>query len=215
MTMLAEPLYRARRIPAAEFQDLVAAEKAGKAATNVLAEAQAKADQLVQSAREEAAEIIAAARAMAEAEAQAVTVEHDRRRAAREMRKGLDAAARIEARFDALSPWFERLALRLAEKVVGSFEPEERHRLVLAEALASSRPTGDLRLRVHPGDMDAADAAARTLGARIAVVSDEQLPLGSCVLDCEDGQFDLSVAAQVEALCDEIAEVLRQEGCTE
>jgi flagellar biosynthesis/type III secretory pathway protein FliH len=194
----------------------IAAGSATKIATTILANARHEAESRIAAARSEADAIRSAARAAAEAERagllQAAVATIGRRRdqlltdgqilAVREV---LVTAARLEERFNALSPWLESLIAKAVNRIVGTLEPTDLHRRIVLEALHTARPVGQLRLRLHPDDARA--FAARVTGADVVteVISDPTLSPGACILDCPNGLQDLCVQAQLDVVLREIA----------
>ncbi|MBN3759791.1 type III secretion system stator protein SctL [Burkholderia sp. Ac-20365] len=175
----------------------------------ILAAAQIEREQVLQSARAEAAALIASAA---------------REREAAEERGYAEGVARGEAQ------WIERIAAlsadaqrlqnsmrnRMAELVV--LAVEQLVRTESAQALfARATDTIDrivegsanLRVSVHPGDLDAAraafdefDARLRTLGRPVplAVVADPRLEPGACVCESDLGIVDASLSTQLDSM---------------
>ena len=196
--------YRATRLPAAIVAERLAAARAAIEADAILAAAVAEAETIRKAARADAEAERARALEDAEAVRAAVrdqTVQDSRAMAIRDV---LAMASVLEARFDALSPWLEDLIKTAVTRISGTIAADEMNRKLVAEALREARPSGTLRLRVHP---DAAYATAVLLVGEMGIADvsgDPSLAPGACVLDCSGGLLDLSIEAQLGALMREL-----------
>ena len=120
----------------------------------------------------------------------------------------LRTSARITARFDALGPWFEDLILSSVRQIIGSFEPEDLHGRIIADALTSGRRGWTVTIRAHPDIVDQIRAAVSTPTGEIAdrfaavdaVVADDTLDPCGCVLMSDSGALDVSLTTQFEML---------------
>ena len=149
-------------------------------------------------AREDAARIVEAAHA------EAARVVRDARaeleRAAREAARAELAAAHLEverARDQLLEETREEvgtLAIAVARRAIGiALEERPEHvRALVDEALTRVRRARQVRVRVHPED-------ARYLDG-IALVTDDTLARGDCVVESELGEVDARIETRVEAL---------------
>lgn len=204
-------MYTATRLPAAKVKRLLAAGTARSDADGILAQARAEAEALVQAAHAEAAALRAAAREQADTLRATLAEETAQALAAREMAEGLHAARRIEARFDALSPWIETLVQTAVTRIVGTLPADARHGRIIDEALAKARPAGKLRLRAHPDDLTAVASAIEGLGLGAIVAADPMLDPGALILDSDAGLFDLSLTAQVDLVLADLSRALADE----
>ena len=205
------PLFTARRIAAADLAELLSATAAlGSARTEaaaLLENARAEAATLLENARRTVAEERAAMERQVQERGARLLEQAKAEAAALRVVETVDAAARLTARFDALSPWIGELVIGTASRLVGAFEPDERMRRLLEQAIAGSRRDWDLRLRCHPGsapllqsliDQDVAEEGR--LHAVTGIVEDSSLAPGDCLLESAGGLVDISLAAQVAEL---------------
>lgn len=175
---------------------------AAQRAQAIVADAEARAQALLAAAHSEAEVLREAARRAGEAEGRA---------AAEAAFTTLAVEARVESdrlRAEAM-PAARTLAVRMAEKIVGhavDLQPALLGQMA-ARVLESARArTGVLRLRVHPEDLTAVEAARPTLTARLAqTVSVRLIPDGSvgrygCVVESPTARFDARLDTQLAAL---------------
>lgn len=169
-------------------------------------------DGAVVDAKEEAARIVASARA----EADAVCEEARRAGFAAGREEGLasvtELAARLRAeasrREEEAAPELRRLAVRIAEKILGrelQLAPDAVVDVVRA-AIVAARARRELVVRVHPDDLAAVAAAAPRLAAElarrgdVAVRGDAAVPRGGCLVDTEVGTIDARLDVQLAAI---------------
>jgi len=171
-------------------------------------------------ARDEAATLLADARAQAEAiRAQAADArdeavrqgrEEGRAEAAAEMAALLTDARAHGARLrEAATPSAIALATKMAEQVVGravTLAPELMAEIAGA-ALEACRPRGDwVRVRVHPLDAVAVTAQRDALAgraprtAKLEIVADESVGRYGCVIETAVGRVDARLETQLAAL---------------
>ena len=171
-------------------------------------------------ARDDAAALVAAARAEAAAiRAQAVAArdeavreghEQGRARAAAEIASLLvEARAQAERLREASTPTAIALAVKMAEQIVGravTLAPEVMADIAGA-ALAACRPRGDwVRVRVHPDDAAAVTARRDALAARaprgaaLEIVADEAVGRAGCVIETAVCRVDARLETQLAAL---------------
>lgn len=165
-------------------------------AARLLAEAERTADETRESARRTARELRAAA--YAEGQEAALTELNALLLEARERRE----AALAEVERDVL-----RLAVRLAEKIIGREIQADPATLadIVSTALRSARQHETLVVRVHPADLpevqsrrERIDPAGR---ARfLDFVPDPQVSRGGCVIQSESGVVDAQLDTQLRAL---------------
>jgi len=168
---------------------------------------------LVTQAEQEAAALLAAARAEADeirAEARRAGEAEGRAQAEAEILE-LQLAARSEAervRAEAL-PGAQALAARMAQKIVGrAVELDPRAMAeIAAQALAAARArSGLVVLRVHPDDRATIEAQRPQLMARLAqaielrVVADAMVSRYGCIVDSPAGRLDARLETQLAAL---------------
>ncbi len=182
----------------------------------------------VMTAREQAAEIVAAAEASAaslrgtidalrsEAESAGFAAGHQAGRdAALAEVTELLAAAREEADRTRVGARDAALALgrKMAERIVGravELSPDTIADIV-AQALAASRArAGVLTLRVSALDLPAVEAARARLaavaaGVQIHVVADPQIDRGGCIVETSVGRLDARLDTQLDALTKALA----------
>ena len=100
------------------------------------------------------------------------------------------------------------LAARMAARIVGravDLDPAVMAEIA-AEALASCRPRGVVKLRAHPADLAALDAAQAALLARLEgaaaleLVPDVNVGRYGCVVETPLGRVDARLEAQIAAL---------------
>ena len=168
----------------------------------IVAEAERRGRALLDEARAEAAAIRESARRAGEAEGRA---------AAEAAFTTLAVGARVEAErihAEAL-PAARALALRMAEKLIGhaaEVQPQVMADMAARALEAARARTGVLRLRVHPEDLAAIEAARPALAARLAkavelrLVSDAAVGRYGCVVESRLGQFDARLETQLAAL---------------
>jgi flagellar assembly protein FliH len=164
----------------------------------------------VLSAREEAARVLAEARAGAEAirgEAERRGFQAGREAALAEVTATLAAAqahaetVRARAGESALL-----LARRMAEKVVGralELDPALMADIVAGALAASRAKAGTVLLRVHPDDLPAVEAERTRWGRPavvVQVVSDARVGRAGCVVETPVGRLDARLASQLDAL---------------
>ena len=114
------------------------------------------------------------------------------------------AARRLEEQEPALT----RLAVRIAERILGrelALAPEGVVDIVRA-AVAAARAQHTLVVRVHPDDQAAVEAvreellAQQAFGATLVVSADATIPQGGCVIDTEVGTVDARLEVQLAAI---------------
>lgn len=197
--------YIATRVPAAAVTERLENIRAATEATAILAAARTEAEGIRAAARSEAEEERARARNEAEVARVALREQTDADSRAAAVRDVMAMASQLEARFDALSPWLEKLIESSVTRIIGTLAPDDVNQRLVAEALRDARPVGTLRLRVHPDDARATAARLKADGAITEVTGDPSLAPGSCVLDCEGGLLDLSVEAQLDAVLRDVS----------
>jgi type III secretion protein L len=167
-----------------------------------------EAKQILSLAEEEAARIKAEAERLRDEQARA-GYEEGYRKGYEEALKGL---AGLEQEFDALcerlEPEVVKLAVKIAEKVIGaelSSRPEAIAAIV-SQALRTVRHQREINIRVHPSHVAALEAQKQTLlgvltRARDVVVrGDESVRPGGCVIESELGTLDADLNTQIEML---------------
>ena len=185
-----------RRIEAAEFN-------AAERARAIVAEAEARARELLEAAQAERERIRADAAEQGRAEGLA--------RAGATL---VAAAAARDRRLAGAEREVVALALDVARKVLGRELAQDRSAVadLAAQALAVARDRREVTLRVNPEDADAIRAAAGRLGALLArapgldVREDPAVERGGAVVETEAGRVDARVEAQLAALARAIEE---------
>ncbi|MDH0868403.1 type III secretion system stator protein SctL [Mitsuaria sp. GD03876] len=184
---------------------------------DVRREAIARADALIAEAQDEAARIVAAARADAEAllqEAQGrIEAACDAGRAEGERQAALAwherQAGRAVDQAEAVRGLHERLAEVVTSAVERIVQTEGRAALyqrALRSVQALSRSATALTLKVSHADFDAARdgiaavAELQAAGLAVEVVVDPALPAGSCLFESDMGVVDASLKTQLDAL---------------
>ena len=185
-----------RRIEAAEFN-------AAERARAIVAEAEARARELLEAAQAERERIRADAAEQGRAEGLA--------RAGATL---VAAAAARDRRLAGAEREVVALALDVARKVLGRELAQDPGAVadLAAQALAVARDRREVTLRVNPEDADAIRAAAGRLGALLArapgldVREDPAVERGGAVVETEAGRVDARVEAQLAALARAIEE---------
>jgi len=185
-----------RRIEAAEFD-------AAERARAIVAEAEARARELLEAAQAERERIRADAAEQGRAEGLA--------RAGAAL---VAAAAARDRRLAGAEREVVALALDVARKVLGRELAQDPGAVadLAAQALAVARDRREVTLRVNPADADAIRAAAGRLGALLArapgldVREDPTVERGGAVVETEAGRVDARVEAQLAALARAIEE---------
>lgn len=185
----------------------------GRVVPAVLLDATQRAQAIVADAEARAQALLAAAQHEAE-----ILREAARRSGQEEGRAAAEAAfttLAVEARADAeriragALPAARTLAVRMAEKIVGhtvDLQPALLAELAARVLAAARARAGVLRLRVHPDDLAALEAARPALVARLAkevtlrLVSDAAVGRYGCVVESPAGQFDARLETQLAAL---------------
>jgi type III secretion system HrpE/YscL family protein len=185
-----------RRIVAAEFD-------AAERARAIVAEAEARARELLEAAQAERGRIRADAAEQGRAEglgrAGAILVA---------------AAAARDRRLAGAEREVVALALDVARKVLGRELAQDRGAVadLAAQALAVARDRREVTLRVNPEDADAIRAATGRLAALLSrapgldVREDPAVERGGAVVETEAGRVDARVEAQLAALARAIEE---------
>ena len=184
------------------------------------------AQQAITAARAEAAELIRAARAEAEqirlnardaglAEA-AATLVHEREQLAAQL-----TAAREEINgererfFREAEPELLKLAIAIAEKVIGR-EVSEHPDIVLdhiRKSVKRIKDKSELRIRVNPDDLQLVKEGRAELLAsvdgveKVEVTDDRRVGRGGCVIESPNGTLDGRIATQLRELERTIAKV--------
>ncbi len=178
----------------------------------------------VLSAREQAAQILADARAQADRVlAQVATVSEDARQAAHTLGwaaghdEGLAGVTElmVQARANAVEVGQQAaqtaivLARRMAEKIVGRAVQEDPTLMadLVTQALQQARArAGDVVVRVHPADLAAVQTARPdlllALGTQVTLqlVSDDSVGRAGCVVQTPLGRLDARLETQLDAL---------------
>lgn len=153
---------------------------------------------------------ISAARILAEARAQAEAVVEEARqeglaRAAVALARARSEAARLAAEAE---PELRRLAVAIAARILGRellLAPDAVVDIV-RQALTEAAARQQVVLRVHPDDAGVLGAARASLAsaavgeAGLAVVVDETVGRGGCVIETEGGVIDARLAMQLAAI---------------
>jgi flagellar biosynthesis/type III secretory pathway protein FliH len=162
-----------------------------------------EAEQALTRARSEARAIVDAARAEAESLRRRATEDGRTAAAAQLLAAERQARARLEQSREELT----RLAVRVAEKILGEqlrVEPSAVTAIV-AQCLRSCAASRRFVLRVNPDELGLIDAAAPRLRALVQaevliVEADPAVELGGCVIETELGEVDGQVATQLAAI---------------
>jgi len=176
------------------------------------------AEEVVEQAQAEAAEIVAAA----ERKRDAVLEEARQTGYDRGLAEWNEAVAEVvqsrDANLVASEEQILRLAVRVAEKILGDELREDPQRAAnaVAEALKSARQANNITIRVHP---DASDGVEQRLddlragaapGAMFTVKGDESIALGGCVIQTEFGTVDAQLESQLRCLEDLLVREVRK-----
>jgi flagellar biosynthesis/type III secretory pathway protein FliH len=207
-------ILRATRIPANEFAARLAAcdalSQARAEAAQIRADALAEASAMRQAALAEITTERAAFQTLVKECTDDVLDQNRLEASAAAMLDVLDKADAICRRFDALSPWIGALVMDTVSQIIGVLEPDERLQRLLTQALGDARRGWQVRLRAHPDTVDLLRNLllhwAGPEGVQSAVtdvVADDTLPKGGCLVESEQGLIDITVEAQIAALCHE------------
>ncbi len=167
-----------------------------------------EAKRILQLAEEEAARIRAEAERLRDEQARAGYEEGYRKG----YEEGLKGLARVEQEFqalcDRLEPEVVKLAVRIAEKVIGA-ELQARPEAIAAivsQALRTVRHQRDVTIRVHPSHVATLEAqkphllGVLTRARDVAIRGDEEVRPGGCVIETELGTIDADLKTQIEML---------------
>jgi flagellar assembly protein FliH/type III secretion protein L len=185
----------ARRVPAKVVD-------AHEEAARIVAEARAHAEAILAEAKGSVAAVVEAAARDAREEAIArVTAEH--------LAERLSEEERVERHLDRTID----LAVLLAERLVGEALAVDPARITaLARgALVEARGARRLRIEACPDDLPALEAMLASLGASVATVeASADLARGSLVVHTELGRVDARLAPQLARLAPALREALRE-----
>lgn len=176
------------------------------------------AEEIVEQARAEAAQIQAAAERRREE-----VLEQARREGYEEGLAQWNAAvlAAVKARDSHMAESEEkvlRLAVRIAEKILGDELQADpgRAAAAVAEALKSARQANNIVIRVHPDATAGVEErlddlrAGSSPGAVFSVKGDETVALGGCVIQTEFGTVDAKLESQLRCLEDLLVREVRK-----
>lgn len=165
-------------------------------------------DSVIVDAHERAAAIVASAESARET-ARLAGLEAGRNEGLGAVTELLVKARREAAdRAAATEPGLRRLAVRIAEKILGrelELKPDAVCDIVRT-ALEAARTRRDLVVRVHPGDLDAVVRARPRLSeavvhqAGLTFRADPGVPRGGCLVDTEVGTLDARLEVQLAAI---------------
>ncbi|HYN85487.1 MAG TPA: type III secretion system stator protein SctL [Pyrinomonadaceae bacterium] len=165
-----------------------------------------------------------ARRLLAEAEAEARELRETAERVARELREAayeegreaallefnqllLDARERRDSAFQTAERDLLRLAVKLAEKIIGREVERDSGALadIVSTALRHARQSESLTVRVNPSDMPTVEAHRARLDpagrARfVDLVPDPRVRPGGCVIESESGTVDAQLDTQLRVL---------------
>jgi type III secretion protein L len=158
-----------------------------------------EADRIVAEAMAESERLIEEGRKRGEsAAADAIT-----RHLAERTRAADDLLARAE-------DWLAELVVDTVERILDDRDPRENTRRAAVSAIRAFRHARALTVRVPPDEVDALESGLiRTLEpalrALVVIRPDPDLASGRCIVSCEFGAVETSIAAQVAALRDGLA----------
>jgi flagellar assembly protein FliH len=120
---------------------------------------------------------------------------------------------------DAVEPQVARLALKVAEKIIGQEVKASGDSVVgvVRQAMAGLGTREEVKIRIHPHDYPAVDENRKALerlveGLKLLeVVSDPRIEQGSCVLETNLGNVDARISVQLEALAQAFEKVAQGE----
>lgn len=180
--------------------------RADEEAGRIVAQARAQASQLVDEANRQADSVREQAAQAADDEYKRA-YDEGRHEAAQEWHTRL---AELQAAHDALFDGMEdRLAAIVAiavERIVRAEPREAAFSRALQGVREAMRDAGSARLRVHPDEAPAAqaalaaDAALLAEGPRVVVEADPALPPGACIFESPWGQLDASLDVQLAGM---------------
>jgi type III secretion protein L len=177
-----------RVLPAAQSDAMLDAER-------LLADAEQRAFQTVDAARNESDAIRAAARAAGVEEA------------TEEIQDRLFAIA--EASANAISRTEERIfdmAVQIARRIIGSFDEADIAARVAKKSMALSAHSGFIRLRVAPGAVEQLrerldDILPTAMASTsVEVIGDARVHGGGCIMETDAGLIDATIDSQIAAI---------------
>jgi flagellar biosynthesis/type III secretory pathway protein FliH len=180
--------------------------------------AQERAEQILAQAQERAAEILEQARCQAEAlqqEAQEQGMAHGREEVKKQLLPSLFVFAQAgqslivleEQLVNRFTPEIVRLALEIAEKVVGKQVEEDPQIVasVLERAQAEIPQARDVRIWLHPSDYHTLMELRPDLvrvgqegGRKVEVLTSEEMGRGGCRIETEMGVVDATISTQMQ-----------------
>ncbi|WP_106743483.1 FliH/SctL family protein [Yoonia maritima] len=206
----------AQRITKADLSRRISLDAARKGALR-------SADEILDRARAQAAQITSAAEAASEQQRAALGQLSDAQLAhfidrtriegtAHAMLQIMSEATRLTERFDVIGPWVGDMVDTALRRILGTYEAQDLHRQIVAQALAEGRADWHVTIRVAPQDAAALRAALHDKAGQIRsdfaglreIVADPKLQKGSCLLVSDHGAVDISLETQVSALVQQI-----------
>lgn len=162
----------------------------------------------------DAAELLAAAQRTAEASAEkADAAQEEARREgfaegyAEGLRNATEtlAAATETARKELLDleNWILPVVLKAVDIIVGSMEPDERVRRIVARAIADVADVQSITLRVPPEDVPLTRRAIGEPARPITIVTDATLAAGEIVMETSAGRAHIGIGEQIAALVEQ------------
>lgn len=127
----------------------------------------------------------------------------------------LDSAARVQRKFDELTPWIEDLVEKSVRQIVGELPDEALFRKIVTRAINTSRKGLQYELRTGNEMYDAATALVAELegteyrGLILSVERDSSLSEDTVILASSDGALDITLETQLKALRAELTSVLQ------
>lgn len=139
-----------------------------------------------------------------EATLKLLQVNQDKHRQIQEVSAVIDAAAKVQAGFDTLTPWLGEFVETCLRKIIGHSEKTEIMKAMIAEATLQMKLKSELTLIVSSSDYKEAktlfDAEPERLrGIKLVQAAADQSP-GEIRLEAEGGFVDIGLDAQLAAL---------------
>lgn len=164
------------------------------------------AESAVQAARDEAAQITAAAREAFEAERLRGHAEGRQEAQLEQAERMIEQVTRAVDYFGRVEQRMVELVMQAVQRVIGDFGDRDRVVAVVKGALAVVRNQKQVTLRVAPAQVPAVHEAQNELLAAfpgvgyLDVVPDARLAADACILETEIGIVEASIDGQLQAL---------------
>lgn len=162
----------------------------------------------------DAAELLDAARRTAAASAEKIAAAREEARRegfeqgyAEGLRKASEtlvaATQKAESELLDLENWIVPVVLKAVDLIVGSMEPDERVRRIVARAISDVADGQPIKLCVPPKDVPLARRAVGEFARPVAIVGDATLAIGEMVMETAAGRAHIGIREQIAALVEQ------------